>query len=66
MGRRARQEKGGKDPFGTCLPLTAHPSCCPSLRGLGALCQTTALQKGKSGARIAYLHCGGLASADGK
>lgn len=20
MGRRVRQEKGGKDPFGTCLP----------------------------------------------
>ena len=48
MGRRARQEKGGTDPFGTCLPLTAHPSCRPSLRGLGALCQTTALQKGRA------------------
>lgn len=47
MGRRVRQEKGEKDPCGTCLPHATHPSCRPNLRGLGGLCQTTARMKKK-------------------
>lgn len=51
MGRRVKQEKGVKDPFGTCLPHATHLSCL-HLRGLGRLYQTTARQKKKQS-----VHC---------
>lgn len=44
IGQEIRKEKGGKDPFGTCLLHAIHPSCLLYFHGLGRLSQTTTRQ----------------------